>query len=83
MKLFLSLFVALVMVFGFAAPGMTHDYDGLGYGNDPGEMLILPFKVVWDVVSFPFYLAGGLLGGSYYDRGYGSWYTPSWDNHIQ
>ncbi len=82
MKL-LSLIVALVMVFGFAAPGMAHDYDGMGYGNDPGEMLVLPFKVVWSVVSFPFYVVGGLFGGSYYSRGYGSWYTPSWDNNIR
>ncbi len=79
----LTLIIAIVMAFGFVTPAMAHDYDGLGYGNDPGEMLMLPFKVVWDVLSLPFYVAGGLFGGSYYERGYGSWYTPSWDNRIR
>ena len=81
MKL-LSVVLAVMMVFGFASPGLAHDYDGLGYGNDPGELLLLPFKAAWDLITLPMYLVGGLLGGSYYSRGYGSWYTPSWDNHI-
>ena len=82
MKVLVSLLLAVMMIFSFSSTGLAHDYDGLGYGNDPGEMLLIPFKVVWDVVSFPMYALGGILGGSYYNRGYGSWYTPSWDNGI-
>lgn len=82
MKKVFSLLLALMMVFGAVAPATAHDYDGLGYGNDPGEMLALPFKLVWDIVAFPFYVAGGIVGGSHYNRGYGSWYMPSWDNRI-
>lgn len=79
----ISLLLAVFMIFGGATVAMAHDYDGLGYGNDPGELLILPFKWTWDLLTLPIYVAGGLLGGSYYSRGYGSWYTPSWDNAIR
>jgi len=78
----ISVLLVVLMVFGLVLPAQAHDYDGLGYGNDPGELVLLPFKAAWDLLTLPFYVMGGILGGSYYSRGYGSWYTPSWDNNI-
>lgn len=73
-----SLLLAVLMVFSFAGTSMADPRGPMGYGNDPGELLVIPAQVVWAIFTLPIYVVGGLLGGSYYSRGYGSWYTPSW-----
>lgn len=78
----MKLLLVVFMIFSLSTAALAHDYDNLGYGNDPGELLLLPFKVVWDVLTLPIYIAGGLFGGGYYSRGYGTWYVPSWDNNL-